>query len=202
MITEKGTIKTSVKIDGKVQDELNRNGRILCVVYIIVGAVLSAGGLALCVWEVFKDSDGGFGTLLLTVGLILLFCGIFLIFILNNAKKATGKRERVEHAEFFDDYLIERVYTDGEHTSTNKVYYKWLVKIKETQNFLFLYTTRATAIAVDKNSLPPSELNTVRGLLKRVPKTAPAPNVNKPDKPAEPFADMTENKDDSENKEE
>lgn len=94
------------------------------------------------------------------------------------------------------------MYTDGEHTSTNKVYYKWLVKIKETQNFLFLYTTRATAIAVDKNSLPPSELNTVRGLLKRVPKTAPAPNVNKPDKPAEPFADMTENKDVSENKEE
>ena len=189
-----------------MQEELNKTSRTLSLIYIIVGAVFSAGGLALCFWEAYIDWDGGWGALLLTVGLILIFCGIFLIFILNNVKKSVHKRERVEHAEFFNDYLIERVYTDGEHTSTNKVYYKWLVKIKETQNFLFLYPTRAAAIAVDKNSLPPSELNTVRGLLGRAPMTAPAPNAQKPDKPADPFSDMTENKtdnkDDTDDKEE
>lgn len=201
MITEKGTIKTSVKIDGKVQDELNKTSRLLGLIYIVLGAVLTAGGLALCVWEVFNNSDDIWGTTVLVVGMILLFGGIFVLIVCDKAKKATCKFARVEEVEFFPDYLIERVYTDGEHTSTNKVYYKWLVKIKETQNFLFLYNTRVTAVAVDKN-VPPSELNTIRSLLKGVPQAAPAPAPRETEMPAEPFADMTENKDDTDNKEE
>lgn len=201
MITEKGTIKTSVKIDGKVQDELNKTSRLLGLIYIVLGAVLTAGGLALCVWEVFNNSDDIWGTTVLVVGMILLFGGIFVLIVCDKSKKATCKFARVEEVEFFPDYLIERVYTDGEHTSTNKVYYKWLVKIKETQNFLFLYNTRVTAVAVDKN-VPPSELNTIRSLLKGVPQAAPAPAPRETEKPAEPFADMTENKDDTDNKEE
>lgn len=201
MITEKGTIKTSVKIDGKVQDELNKTSRLLGLIYIVLGAVLTAGGLALCVWEVFNNSDDIWGTTVLVVGMILLFGGIFVLIVCDKSKKATCKFARVEEVEFFPDYLIERVYTDGEHTSTNKVYYKWLVKIKETQNFLFLYNTRVTAVAVDKN-VTPSELNTIRSLLKGVPQAAPAPAPRETEMPAEPFADMTENKDYTDNKEE
>lgn len=177
MITEKGTVKTSVTIDGKVQGELNKTSRILGIIYIVLGAVLTADGLALCFWEAFNNSDDIFGTALLVVGLILLFGGIFVIIVCEKAKKTTCKFVRVEEVEFFSDYFIEREYTDGEHTSTNKVYYKWLVKIKETQNYLFLYNTRVTAVAVDKN-VPPDELNTIRGLLGRASQAPPAQNTD------------------------
>lgn len=195
MITEKGNVKSSVKIDEKVQDELNKTTRILGIVYIALGAVLTAGGLVVCFLEAYWNSDDFIGTLLLMVGLILLVGGICVNVLCKNLRKTVTKFARVEEVEFYDNYLIERVYTDGEHTSTNKVYFKWIVKIKETQNYLFLYPSRAAAIAVNK-SLPPNELNVVRALLKGVPQPVPAQSVQNTDadKPAEPFADMTDNK--------
>lgn len=169
MITENGTIKTSVKLDEKVCAELNKNVRNVGIISLIAGAVIFVCGvLVLCINIIEETSDAD-SYVLLGLSALFIALGVIYVMMCKNISKNAVKMNRVEHLEFFEGYLIEREYTDGEHTSTNKVYYKWLVRIRETKNYLFLYNTRATAVAVDKSSIPQSELNTIRALLKGEP---------------------------------
>lgn len=171
MITEKGTVKTSVKHDVKLYAELNKTVRNLGIVCLVAGAVIFVCAVLVLGINIYENTDETDGYITLGLSALCIFLGVFYILLCKNAAKAALKLNRVEELEFFGDYFIEREYTDGEHTATNKVYYKWLVKIRETKNFLFLYNTRVTAAAVDKNSLPPEELNTILAHLGRAPKS-------------------------------
>lgn len=166
-------------MDEKLFSELNANLLKLSVLYIILGALITALGVLVLGVSVYEEEDATYGTVVLVLGVVLIFLAVFLRLYYKNFNRTAIKMNRVEDAEFFGDYLIEREYTEGEHTSTNKVYYKWLVKIRETKNYLFLYNSRVTAIAVEKNSIPPNELETIRSLLGKAPKTTPQQNDNK-----------------------
>ena len=178
MITEKGTVKTSVKQDERMYGELNKNLYNVGIVSLVVGAIAFVCGVLVLGITISEQTEVSDALVILVLGVVLIFLGIFYMLLCKNAAKNALKMNRVEELEFFDGYLIEKEYTDGEHTSTNKVYYKWLVRIRETKNFLFLYNTRVTAAAVDKNSIPLEELNTIRSLLGRAPQPADN-NVNK-----------------------
>lgn len=164
MITENGAVKTSTPITEQVSKELNKKVFILSIIYIVFGAIILALGFA---FYVFTTEGESFGLILLVCGTIILLCGIIMVVNHGAVKKATLKYKKVDEVEFYRDYLMLYEYTDGELTTTSKIYYGWVLKIKETANYLFLYNTRATAVAVDKNSLPLTELNTVRMLLGR-----------------------------------
>ena len=179
MITENGTVKTSVKHDEKLFEELNKNVRILGIICLVAGAIIFVCGVLVLGVNIYEGTNDSDSYVLLGLSAMFIFLGVFYILMCKNSAKAAVKMNRVEHLEFFEGYLIEKEYTDGEHTSTNKVYYKWLVRIRETKNYLFLYNTRVSAIAVDKNSLPPNELDTIRSLLGKAPKATPEQNDNK-----------------------
>ena len=217
MITEEGTVKTSIVQDDNVYKELNKSTRNLGILYVVCGAIIFALGVVLWGISAFEGTDDGDNIFMLIIGAVFVVLGIFFLIICNKSAKTALQFKRVQELEFFGDYLLEKGYTDGEHTSTNKIYYKWIVKIKETQNYLFLYNMRVTALAVDKNSLPPEELNTIRSLIGKAPQPAPAQpaqntqseqpaqpaqNASEPAAtevpPPEPFADMTENKENKE----
>lgn len=211
MITEKGTIKTSVKQDERMYGELNKNIRNVGIFSLIAGAVVFVCGVLILCINISEQTDVSDSFVIPVLSVLLIFLGVFYILLCKNTAKNASKMNRVEELEFFDGYLIEKEYTDGEHTSTNKVYYKWLVRIRETKNYLFLYNTRVTAVAVDKNSLPPNELSVIRALLKRAPQPAPAQTVQDAQNvqngvapaaadvpPAEPIADTTDGKDNKE----
>ncbi|MDE7087160.1 MAG: hypothetical protein K2O67_03100 [Clostridia bacterium] len=179
MITEKGSIKVSTPITERVSRELNKKTRVLGIVYTVVGAVvLAAAFVSMILW----DSD--FDSLFIMLGGIILAMGIFLLVACSNIIKSVRKYAKVDEVEFFRDYLIFREYTDGEHTSTAKIYYKWLVKTAESEHYLFLYNTKASAVCVEKSALPVGELNTVRTILSRAtgktvyyPDSAPMPGT-------------------------
>lgn len=209
MITEKGTVKTSVVHDEKMYNELNRSMHNLGILYIVCGAIIFALGVVMLGISIYEGTDD-WNIILLAVGVIFVFLGIFFMLLCKNSAKAARKFKRLDEVEFFGDYLIEKGYTDGEHTSTVKLYYKWIVRVRETNNYLFLYNTRVTAVAVDKNGLPLDELNTIRSLLGRPVQPAPVQNVQPAQNeqpaqsagesaatevpPPDPFADMTDNK--------
>ena len=200
MITERGTIKTSTPITEQVNKELNKRVFALSIVYIILSAIFLALGFV-----IYLLTEDSYGLVLLVCGAILCACGIIMIGAVRTAKNLNLKRQKVDEAEFFRDHLMAYEYTNGELTTTSKIYYSWLIKIKETPNYLFLYNTRATAFAVDKNALPLSELNTIRMLLGRPvagdtqvtvqpPVQTPEPTASDSVEPAEPFTDITDNK--------
>ncbi|MDE6791038.1 MAG: YcxB family protein [Clostridia bacterium] len=200
MITEKGTIKTSTPLTEQVHKELNKKPFVLSILYIVLGAIILALGFV-----VYLLTEDSYGIVLLACGTIILACGIIILVAVRSAKNLTLKRRKVDEAEFFRDHLMAYEYTDGELTTTSKIYYSWLIKIRETANYLFLYNTKATAVAVDKNSLPLNELSTIRMLLGRsaagaaqVPVQVPEQSVETPTAaevpPEEPFTDLKENK--------
>lgn len=199
MITEKGTVKTSIVHDENVYKELNKGMRNLGILYIVCGAIIFVLSCVLFGINAYEGTDDADNRIMLIAGLLFLVLGIVFLVICGRTAKTALKLKRVQELEFFGDYLLEKGYTDGEHTSTNKIYYKWIVRVKETQNYLFLYNTRMTALAVDKKSLPLNELNTIRSLLGRAPQPAPAENVQNVSAPAAtevpPPDPFTDNKD-------
>lgn len=196
MITEKGTVKTTVKHSEKLYSELNRNVRNVGIMCLVVGGLVVALGILLLGIDIYEGRYDTDSYIVIGLGAICLFLGIFYVIICKNAGKNALKMNRVQEVEFCDGYMMEWEYTDGELTSTNKVYYKWIVRFRETKNFLFLYNTRVTAVAVDKNGLPLNELNIIRSLLGRptVVPTVQTPQSVSDAPPAEPFSDMTDNK--------
>lgn len=213
MVTENGTVKTSVELDVKLHSELNKNLRTLGILYIVCGAVIFVLGAVLVGISLY-DGTGDWDAVMLIVGAAFAGFGIFFLITFNNANRTAQRMKRVEEVEFFSDYMIEREYTDGELTSMNKVYYRWIVRVRETKNYLFLYNTRVTALAVDKNSLPPNELSLIRNLLGRATQMLPVQNMQNMQNPQnpqdmggpaqtdappeEPFPEMTENNDNKE----
>lgn len=168
MITERGSIKVTTPITEGTQRELNKSSRTLSILYMVLGPVFLVVGIAFLVLLPENPSGDGF----CIFGLILLVMGIFLWLLVNKTVKSSNGYQKVEEVEFFVDHMMVREYTDGELTTTSKVYYKWVVKVKETANYLFLYNTRVTGVAIGKSALPLQELNVVRNLIKQSKNTA------------------------------
>ena len=188
MITEKGTVKTSIVHDENVYKELNKGMRNLGIIYVVCGAIIFILGCVLFGINAYEGTEDADNKLLVIAGLFFLALGIVFLVICRSTAKTALKLNRRQELEFFSDYLLEKGYTEGEHTSTNKIYYKWIVKVKETQNYLFLYNTRMSALAVDKKNLPLQELNTIRALLGRAPLPAPAQPAQNVQNTSEPAA--------------
>ena len=164
MITEKGTIKSSTPIDERTIKELNKTPHTLGIVYTVGGAILLALWLIVLIAETLEGTYESFD-LFLFLGAVFLGLGIFMLASCNKLVKSSMQRKKVDEVEFFRDHMIVREYTNGEHTSTTKIYYKWIVKTKETHNYLFIYNTNVTALSVDKTQLTPQEFAAVKNLL-------------------------------------
>ncbi|MDE7076760.1 MAG: YcxB family protein, partial [Clostridia bacterium] len=164
----------------QVHKELNKKVFAFSILYIVAGAMLLALGIIIYVLsgDFYVNSSGNVMSI---CGMIILAGGIVILSAVRSAKNSNLKYQKVDEAEFFRDHFMAYEYTDGELTTTSKIYYNRIIRIKETANYLFLYNTKATAIAVDKNSLPLSELNTVRMLLGRPVAGAAQDTVQVPD---------------------
>ncbi|MDE6557728.1 MAG: YcxB family protein [Clostridia bacterium] len=195
MITQSGTISVSTQVDEAVQKEFNKPSHTLGVVYTVLGAIaLCVGFIGLFVY-IFSDSSAIMTSYaMIGLGAIFLTFGIILLIGCNSNLKPFRQASRVEEIEFFNDFMMARGYENGELISTLKVYYGKIVRRRETANYIFLYTSRATAILFAKRNLPESELNTVRGLLNTKTMPAPVQNYQAYGQPApqDPFADFSQ----------
>lgn len=161
MITEKGSIKVATEHNAEMNKELNKTTIIFGIAYAVLGGIMLLTSTLIYVIKPLPELP----FLWLILGTVLLIFGLTIVGSAKNINKLNGVNKKVEEAEFFSDYLINREYENGEHLVTAKVYYSRLVRVKETKNYIFLYNTRVTAVAVDKNKLTEQELNGIRSLL-------------------------------------
>ena len=195
MITKNGTISVATQVTEDVQKEFNKPNFILGVVYTVLGSlVLCLGFIVLLIYLFYDSSAYSNAYLMIGFGALFLILGITLLITCNANLKAFRQASRVEEIEFFNDFMMARGYENGELICTMKIYYSKIVRRRETANYMFLYTSRASAVLFDKNNLPLNELNTVRGLLNK--KTMPAPVQNYQFEtqpvPQDPFADFSQ----------
>jgi hypothetical protein len=151
---------TKTKIDVEVQKELSKKIYKNSLIALIVGAV----GLAVYIvlGTIFENY---------WLDLLLVFAipfGFGLVFIITIKKLM----KKVEDINQINEYVFEEVFVNvstirnGESVGTAKIYYKDLVKSKETQNYIYMYINKSAALPVKKENLTQDELIVLRSLLK------------------------------------
>lgn len=158
MITERGTIVVRTPVTVQVQGELNKGTKVIGILSTVLGGIFAFIFLIVLIAARFSFP-------LFMLGAVLLACGIVILVHTSNLNKAMAARSVVDEVEFFRDYCILREFTNGEHTATNKIYYSRVAKKRETANYIFIYNTAVTAVAVGKRDVNPNELNAIRKLI-------------------------------------
>ncbi len=99
---------------------------------------------------------------LATLSLLFQFY-IYLILprIMFNARKNLGSVRQT--LTFTDDEIISASFSD-EFESTEKISYNLPVSIRETQNYVFFYTTRRSAYIIDKSGISDTDLTELHKL--------------------------------------
>ena len=153
-------MKSSVKVDEKVIKQLNSNilkkGLIwtilsfsIILIYIIVSVFLN------------KNTN----VLILSLMAFVSAVGILLIWCYFKIKRDTLKENRTNEVEFFEEYLESRVIKNEQVVATQKVNYNEIVKIKETEDYIFIYSTINNAFVVEKKQFTSQELVEIKLLI-------------------------------------
>ena len=140
-------MKSECEIDLEVQKQLNKKIFIIGMVLMIIGIV----GLFvyLIIGSIFEKIKWLnyflFSSIPFTLGLLS---------IINTSKINNSlKKNKIKNIYSFEEsFMNVTTCRNGEEIGTNKVYYSDLVKIKETNKFLFLYPNRYSAYPIKKNS--------------------------------------------------
>ena len=131
---------------------------------IILTSVGGAGLLTLFALYLFIGFENFYIALWLWVCLVL---GITYFILISMGKKNNKKIMEDESLyEFYDDYFALTSFKHGEQISTGKVYYKDMIKVKETKSYIFIYPNKAMAYPVGKADLAPEDLVKLRSILK------------------------------------
>ena len=117
-----------------------------------------------CIIAVIGGYDSKALILIALAALILFFqFYIYLILprIIFNARKNLGNVRQT--LTFSDDEIISHSSSD-ELESTEKISYNIPVSIRETQNYVFFYTTRRSAYIIDKSGISDTDLTELHKL--------------------------------------
>ena len=102
---------------------------------------------------------------ILSLMALVLAGGILMIWCYFKIKRDTLKENRTNEVEFFEEYLESRVIKNEQVVATQKVNYNEIVKIKETEDYIFIYPTINTAFVVDKKQFTSQELVEIKLLI-------------------------------------
>ena len=150
-------MKYKCEINEELQKEANKNSKRNAIIMLIIGAV---GLVAYVIVSTFIEHY--LLEILSWVSAFLLVFGIFLLVLIKNTNKKMVEKKMVDEYELFEEYLTVDSYQNGEKIVSLKAYYKDLIKIRETENYIFLYPNKQSAYPVPKKQLTDEELVTVR----------------------------------------
>lgn len=154
----------------ELHKELNKSAKTSAIICVVLGAIVTAIGLAIFIADLVQmilayEESTDMELLVLIVGLGSLTIGISLLVGQSRTYKELEKNCKVEEMEFFQTHFTDNEFVNGENVATVKIYYGWIIRVRETANYIFMYNTRVTAYAIDKRTVSFDELAIIRGLL-------------------------------------
>ncbi len=150
-------MKYTCEINEEVQIELTKSAKRNSIIAIVAGIVGLIAYVGLSMWKELFVFE-----VLLWVSAIVFALGLVCLLTINKIVKQAGKSNIVGEYELEETSMMITAIKDGEQISTAKVYYKDIVKVRETQNYLFLYTTKQIAYPVPKSKLTPEEFSMIK----------------------------------------
>lgn len=138
------------------------------------------------IWAIVLTSVGGTGVFVwlasaiafnyqlnLYFGLVFwlaLVIGIMYFVLIGVTKRNNEKTvNSVNEYEFYDEYFTIKSTQDGEELANVKAYYKAMLKVRESKNYIFIYPNKALAYPVAKTALSEENLTTLRKIFKLEP---------------------------------
>ena len=153
-------MKSSVKVDEKVIKQLNSN----ILKKGLIWTILSSSIILIYITvTVFLNKNTN--ALILSLMAFVSAVGILLLWCYFKTKRDTLKENRTNEVEFFEEYLESRVIKNEQVVATQKVNYNEIVKIKETEDYIFIYPTINNAFVVEKKQFTSQELVEIKLLI-------------------------------------
>ena len=142
-------MKHKIEINENMQKELDKKIKLLGIVFFIVGLI---GIIMYITIGTIMETEITILEYLLYVFAFCLVYGILIIFLTNkNLKNAKNLKAENEY-EFLEDSFTVSTIKNNEVIATEKVYYKDIFKLKETENYLFVYKNRLSAFPIKKQN--------------------------------------------------
>lgn len=149
--------KCSVKIDENLQKEINRKMWTYSLILTIVGSI------GLCLYFVLGVKyDNAWTEVLLWVTAVAFGFGITYLFTIKNINKKAASKGLTDEIELFEEYANVTTVKNNETISTMKVYYKDLIKTRDTENYFLLYINKASALTIPKQAFTSEEISTIK----------------------------------------
>lgn len=152
-------IKIKSVVDEKAQKSLAKHSLIL---YIVILAIGVAGLLGYVIWSLYPDSEAS--SILLIFALPLVVGLVMLLSLKQNVKKM-AQNNYVNEYEFDEEYFTVATYQNGEVKGTHKVYYRELHKVRENDEYIFLYLNSKSAYIVAKSDATAEDLAELEKIL-------------------------------------
>lgn len=153
-------MKSSVKVDEKVIKQLNSNILKKGLIWTILSSAII---LIYIIVTVFLNKN--INALILSLMAFVSAVGILLIWCYFKIKRDTIKENRTNEVEFFEEYLESSVIKNEQVIATQKVNYNEIIKIKETEDYIFIYQTINTVFVVEKKQFSNQELVEIKLLI-------------------------------------
>lgn len=166
MITQSGSIKVDFSMSERVQRQFTAKLYVGSVIALIVGIL---GLIAYIATDVACYMATGSEPL--WADAMLLFaapfgCGLILLLTLRRQYRAAAKpSDRTIQYEFFSDAVLLREARGGMQVGVMRIGYADIVKVKQTESYLFFYPAKTLAYPVEKEALSAEERDTVLALM-------------------------------------
>jgi glucose uptake protein GlcU len=153
-------VETISILNKKVQIELSKQPKINSIIAIIVGTI---GLLLYIVLSAFFES--------MLLNFMLLFAipfsvGLTCLITINKTIEKFKNVDVLNKYVFESDFVTITSFKNNEQVGMSKVYYSQILKIKQTETFIFIYPNKTSAYPVVKQALSENELATLKNLLK------------------------------------
>lgn len=150
-------LKCSVKIDDKLQKELNQKMKNRFMIAFIVSLVGLVAYVAVSMFVEYKWLD-----VLLWVFAIIFGYSLVMIITINKINKKTAGNNLSSQLEINEDFMIIISFKNNIQFATTKIFYKEIIKVKETENYLFLYPDKSQAFPIPKSEFTSEEFSLIK----------------------------------------
>ena len=150
-------IKT--KLDEKMQKELARPALVTYFFLMIIGII------GLLAYIIIGTAVANANVEYLLAFSIPFIIGLVFYLIVKRQLKQTKNSTKLNVYEFYEDFVNIKTMNNGETVGTTKIYYKDIVKRRESKNYFFLFINNVNAFPIAKCEFTEDELKKIRILL-------------------------------------
>ena len=154
--------KCKTKFTIEMQKQLNNTKQKVATIMTAVGAV---GVFVYLITAFFLNITDAMVDWML-VFVLPLTLGILMLVTIAKTNNAIKKIDVTNEYEFNEDHMYISTIRSNENIGKVKFYYKDLVRVKETKDYIYLYQNKASAFPIEKKQLLETDLIILRGILK------------------------------------